>query len=63
MSAPHLLGRREAIKVGFGALSTLAIGETILLMPSEAEAQLFGKKSPALYTQSPSSGNRLTIRL
>ena len=41
--------RREIIKTGFAALSTLGLGETILLMPSEAEAQLFGKKSRELY--------------
>jgi thiosulfate reductase / polysulfide reductase chain A len=35
--------RRDFIKTGFAALSTLAMGETIMLMPSEAEAALWGK--------------------
>ena len=43
--------RREFIKTGFGALSTLAVGETILLTPNEAEAQIFGKKKVALIGQ------------
>ena len=34
--------RRDAIKRGFAALSTLALGEMILLAPEDANAQLFG---------------------
>ena len=40
--------RRSFIKTGFGALSTLAVGETILLTPTDAEAQLFGAKKKEL---------------
>ncbi len=40
--------RREFIKTGFGALSTLAVGETILLMPTDAEAQIFAAKNKPL---------------
>lgn len=32
--------RRQALKAGFGALATLALGETILLAPGDAAAQL-----------------------
>ena len=41
--------RREAIKRGFAALSTLALGETILLAPENANAQLFKPKNRKLY--------------
>ena len=34
--------RRDSIKRGFAALSTLALGEMILLAPEDANAQLFG---------------------
>jgi thiosulfate reductase / polysulfide reductase chain A len=36
--------RRDFFKTGFAALSTLAVGETILLMPTEAEAFLWNSK-------------------
>ncbi len=42
--------RREFLKTGFAALSTLAVGETILLMPSEAQA-FFWKRKPELIGQ------------
>ena len=40
--------RREFVKTGFGALATLAVGETILLMPTDAEAQVFAAKNKPL---------------
>jgi thiosulfate reductase / polysulfide reductase chain A len=42
--------RRGFLKTGFGALSSLAVGETILLMPSEAEA-FFWNRKPELMGQ------------
>ena len=47
----HGVTRRDFIKTGFAALSTLALGETIFLTPTDAEAQLFGKKKVALAGQ------------
>ena len=44
MTHANATDRRSFIKTGFAALSSLAVGETILLMPSEAEA-FFGIKS------------------
>ena len=44
-----IIKRREAIKRGFAALSTLALGETILLAPENANAQLFKPKDRKLY--------------
>lgn len=43
--------RRDFIKRGFGALATLQLGETILLAPDNANAQLFGPKKRELYGQ------------
>ena len=43
--------RRNFIKTGFAALSTLAVGETIFLTPTDAEAQLFNKKKIELIGQ------------
>jgi thiosulfate reductase/polysulfide reductase chain A len=43
--------RRTFIKTGFGALSTLALGETILLTPNEAQAQFFGYRKTAIFGQ------------
>ena len=47
----HGTTRREFIKTGFAALSTLALGETIFLTPTDAEAQLFSNKKVALIGQ------------
>ena len=40
--------RRESIKRGFAALSTLALGEMILLAPEDANARLFTPKDRKL---------------
>ena len=45
------VSRREFIKTGFSALSTLAVGETIWLTPTDAEAQLFSSKKKPLIGQ------------
>ncbi len=37
--------RRDFIKTGFSGLATLAVGETVLLMPNEAQAFFWNKKS------------------
>ncbi len=50
VSAPANPSRRTAMKQGFAALSTLALGETILLSPSDANA-FFWNKKPELYGQ------------
>jgi thiosulfate reductase / polysulfide reductase chain A len=54
MSTPHKpstpISRRSAMKRGFGALTTLAVGETILLAPGPAQA-LFWNRKPDLYGQ------------
>ena len=42
--------RRDVMKRGFAALSTLALGETILLLPDAAQAGIFGSKKE-LYGQ------------
>ncbi len=42
--------RRVAMKRGFGALATLALGETIVLAPGGANAQ-FWRRKPELYGQ------------
>jgi anaerobic selenocysteine-containing dehydrogenase len=47
----HGTTRREFIKTGFAALSTLALGETIFLTPTDAEAQFFGYKKKTLIGQ------------
>ncbi len=47
----HGTTRREFIKTGFAALSTLALSETIFLTPTDAEAQLFSNKKVALIGQ------------
>ncbi len=41
--------RRDFMKTGFSALSTLALGETILLTPGDAQAQLFGPRKTKIY--------------
>ena len=43
--------RRDFIKTGFGALSTLAVGETIWLTPTDAQAQLFSTRKKPLIGQ------------
>ena len=43
--------KREFIKRGFAALSSLAVGETILLTPNDAQAFFWSKKEKALYGQ------------
>ncbi len=50
MTPANATDRRSFIKTGFAALSSLAVGETILLMPSEAEA-FFWNKKPELMGQ------------
>jgi thiosulfate reductase / polysulfide reductase chain A len=47
--------RRTFVKTGFGALSTLALGETILLTPTDANA--FFSKKKALYGQRKAGRN------
>jgi hypothetical protein len=50
------VSRREFIKTGFSALSTLAVGETIWLTPTDAEAQLFSsKKNPSSASAKPNA--------
>ena len=43
------INRRDTLKRGFAALSTLALGEMILLAPEDANAQLFKPKDRKLY--------------
>src|SRR5262245_3796607 len=44
MSSLFRVGRRDFIKVGIGALSSLAVGELILLQPGEAAERLPTRK-------------------
>ena len=50
---PRSAGRRQVMKQGLAALATLAVGETIWLTPSPAEAAFpfFGPKKKALIGQ------------
>jgi anaerobic selenocysteine-containing dehydrogenase len=50
MNAKNGTTRRGAMKRGFGALATLALGETILLAPGDAQAR-FWRRKPELYGQ------------
>ena len=43
--------RRKFIKTGFGALSSLAVGETILLTPTDAQAWFWNNKKKVVYGQ------------